>query len=191
MAMIKAVINMDYITKKISNWLLKENYITDDQADDIIYALEIVISNILPFSTILILGVVFQQLTKTVLFFLVFVGFRILRDRYHAPTFLKCYILTVGSFISCLVMSLIINLEDQLLFTFYMVILNILLFVVFKIKIDEGQNQKSNFIYNFILITYNSLCLILSKFVLHEYTVFLSVLGLIIVSTSIAKEKSN
>lgn len=66
MAMIKAVINMDYIAKKISNWLLKENYITDDQADDIIYALEIVISNILPFSTILILGVVFKQLTVMV-----------------------------------------------------------------------------------------------------------------------------
>ena len=189
--MIIMVIKMDYLTKKMSHWLLKKAYIVDNQVDDIVYALEIVIANVMPFVSILIIGIIVHQFTKTFLFFSVFIGFRMLRDRYHAPTFLRCFILTVGSFLVCLILSLTIHQRDQCLFTLYMVCLNVLLLIIFWKKINEGQSQKSNLLYNFIFVMYNLLCIVLSRFVLHEYGVFLSVLGLIIITTSIAQEKKS
>lgn len=179
---------MEYVSTKISYWFLKKGYITEDHVDDIRYALEVVISNALPFITILFFGNTMKQQPKMIIFFLVFIGFRTLRDRYHAPTFMKCYFLTVGSFFICLVVSQLIQQVDQLLFTTYVVSLNILLLIMFKDRINDGQLDKSNIIYNSIFTIYNIFCLIICIFSYESYGVFAALLGTIIIAASIAKE---
>lgn len=178
---------MEYVSLKISYWFLKKGYITEQQVDDIRYALEVVISNVLPFITILLLGIKMHQETKMIIFFLVFIGFRTLRDRYHAPTFIKCYFLTVGSFLLCLFTSLVIRQADQLPFTTYVTGLNILLLILFKERINEGQDNKSNTIYNSIFIIFNIFCLVVFSLSYGEISAFSALVGTIIIVTSIAK----
>lgn len=182
---------MHKFSERMSLLFFKKNYITLDQVDDITFALEIVFSNLASFLTILILGIVWNRYIETFLFFAVFIGFRTLRDRYHAPTFLQCYIMTVGSYLLCLGISLLISPKDQALFSFYIIMLNLLLLTHFYDVINKGETKQDNLLYNSVYILYNFICLLFLLFNVTHYILFLAMVGTIIIVTTIKRPKED
>ncbi len=71
---------------------------SNTQIDDLTFGLEVILSNLLSLITIAIVGFMIGAPLKTILFLIVFIIFRTICDRYHAETFLACYILTFCSF---------------------------------------------------------------------------------------------
>jgi accessory gene regulator protein AgrB len=115
---------MNMVSLIISNWLLSKNYITTSQKKDIVFSLEVVLSNALSFISIIMLGLLMDYWNYTIIYVLVFIAFRTMRDRYHAKTFLSCYILTVGSFLLCLLLVIIIPNDIQRLLTIMIGLVN-------------------------------------------------------------------
>ena len=90
----------------LSKLLLKYDHIRIDQLNDIRYGIEVILSNILSFLTILIFGFLYNQFSVTTLFLLIFISLRFLYEGYHANTFLSCLLLTVSSYHFCIIIYL-------------------------------------------------------------------------------------
>ena len=64
----------------LSKLLLKYDHIRIDQLNDIRYGIEVILSNILSFLTILIFGFLYNQFSVTILFLLIFISLRFLYE---------------------------------------------------------------------------------------------------------------
>lgn len=182
---------MERLAYKISRWLLEKEYIDDFQIEDIRFAIEVVISNLSSFFSILIIGIAIREYLKTILFFIVFIGFGTIKDRYHAETFVKCYFLTVGSFLFCLVVSNLIKLSEINVFTFYTVFINLISYIIHMETVENYSENKSDMLFKYCFIFYNILCLALVFFSPSSYSVFVSILGTIILLTVINNPKKD
>lgn len=172
---------------QISLWFYKKEYITLQQVDDITFALEIIFSNLASFLTILLFGITFKFYMETMLFFIVFIGFRTLNDRYHAPTFLRCYILTVGSYLLCLYTSILIPEEKHLILSTQILILNFLFFILFNDSINTIEEKKKNMPFKIFYILYILMCSILNIILRTHHVLYLTIVGLIIIITTLKK----
>lgn len=119
--------------ERFSNWLSEKMYlgaqIKAEERDDVCFALEVILSHLLTFGTILLIGLTYEKGFETLIFVFLFALFRTLDDSYHAKTFFRCFVLTVGSFLISFLISEIIIFEFQNKFIILMSILNIILVV--------------------------------------------------------------
>lgn len=70
----------------------KEHLIMPQEKDDYIYAYEVICEKVISLGTILILGMLLDNLVNTVLYMLFFLTLRKRTGGFHMPTFFKCYI---------------------------------------------------------------------------------------------------
>lgn len=176
---------------QISLWFLDKNYIDKDSVEDMRFALEVVITNTISFLSIVVIGILIKQWVNTILFIIVFIGFRMLRNRYHAETFLKCYFLAVGSYLLCLGVTYIILPYYQTLFLGYTSGLNMMLLVLFEGIDCQNLIGQINDKYIVVFITYTVTCFLASLFVHSSHLVMLSILGtIIVISLTLKKSKS-
>lgn len=121
---------MNKLSTRISDWLLSKNHITLSQKSDIVFSLEVILSNALSFLSIVVIGIVLDNWNYTIVYLIIFIVFRSLRDRYHARTFLGCYILTVGLFLICISLVHLIPDEFQQSLTIILTIINICIILI-------------------------------------------------------------
>ncbi len=181
---------MRKFSEKISWWFYQREYIQNTQIDDLTFGLEVILSNLLSFITITIVGFMIGDPLKTILFLIVFIIFRTIRDRYHAETFLACYILTLCSFFIPLLLSKYI-VFNQTFLVLNLVILNGLLLFIFSETLNEPK-KRQQFI-NFVTasVVYNLIPLFLLVVNQFDYAIFLSSLGTVVVFTAIKGPKGS
>ena len=101
--------------ERFADWLSEKLYLNGkikiEEMDDIAFALEVVISHIISFGTILLIGFILNKNIESAIFIFMFGLFRTLNNTYHAKTFFQCFILTVGSFLLSMLTSYIIHID--------------------------------------------------------------------------------
>lgn len=97
---------MEILAVSLSKWLFKKGYIKNDQLNDIRYGVEVILSNFISLISIILIGLIIHQIKITTLFLFVFIGLRFMYEGYHAKKFLSCLLLTVSSYLTCLIIFL-------------------------------------------------------------------------------------
>ena len=156
----------------LSKLLLKYDHIRIDQLNDIRYGIEVILSNILSFLTILIFGFLYNQFSVTTLFLLIFISLRFLYEGYHANTFLSCLLLTVFSYHFCLIIYLFTPKSLNFGINLGFCVLNLILLIcnkkIYKLKL---------FLTLFVFI--NSANLILSVYDFQYIFLFISLVNFV------------
>jgi accessory gene regulator B len=80
--------------------LLSEGAIEEEYIDVYIYGLELVLSFIFSIIVILLAGILLNALYIALIFLTVFIALRRFTGGYHAPTYLRCKLTTIGIYIT-------------------------------------------------------------------------------------------
>lgn len=163
---------IELISRKLANFLCKDD--NEETFELYKYAVYIVLSSILHIVTIIILGVCFNLLIESILFYGSFISIRKFAGGYHAKTPTRCYIFSVISFLFVLLLIHIINNESC--FSGYWWIIFEYLFVIVICKLspldtdNKLLNDKERMVYKGVTIVItNILCIISSMLINFEY----------------------
>lgn len=86
-------------------YMLKNKIIQPDLFDVYCYGTELLLSFVMSTSIIVILGIVCQRITQTIVFLVLFIFLRRFTGGYHANTYLVCKAFTVGTYIVVISLS--------------------------------------------------------------------------------------
>ena len=78
------------ISTFISSEFVKHDIISEDAKNIYKYGIEITVSSIIGFIIVSIIGLLFNSLLQTIMFYFIFIFLRSLTGGYHAKTYLKC-----------------------------------------------------------------------------------------------------
>ncbi len=81
---------IDKLSTLISSEFVKHNIISEDAKDIYKYGVEITISSIIGFTITVIIGLLFNAMIQTMIFYIIFISLRSITGGYHAKTYLKC-----------------------------------------------------------------------------------------------------
>ncbi len=168
------------LSKSISHFLLEREIIPKEEEEIYQYGFETIISTVLGFLIVLILGMLFRMIWPAVLYYVLFVSIRQLTGGYHADTYFKCNF-TFG------LLSGIVFLITRLLYAYqvYSLLMHLLL-LVFSVlviaayapvenpyKLLDERQILQNRIYSIVLT-----CIVgLGSCVLHPLVPMLSILS--------------
>lgn len=102
-----------YFSTKILSFLSKNLYIDDDMFEVYKYGIEITISSLLNIFLILIFGLLVGDIVSAIIFLLCIIPLRSYCGGYHASTYLRCNLIFLLCFLSCHLMSELINSASQ------------------------------------------------------------------------------
>ena len=88
-----------YMSAKITAFLIEQKIIPDEDREIYEYGFELLLADLFNFSAILLIGGIAHQLCPTALYILIFVELRSVCGGYHAETYLRCHIGTIGVYI--------------------------------------------------------------------------------------------
>lgn len=128
---------MERISEFLSIWLIMRKYSQESDKYKLQFAIEVVLNNLLSFVVIMIFGILLNRIILTFIYVFLFIMFRSLRDRYHASTFLNCFILTIGCYSFCVLLFLVFQSYNYFYVSVILSIINIFIFLKgnFKIKL--------------------------------------------------------
>lgn len=180
---------MEKLAVWISEWFVRKNYIHEADSDKIRFALEVVLSNSISFLTILILGIVFRKYVYTAVFVVSFIGFRTMRDRFHADQFGICFLLTVGSYLICIFMPEIVLDQFKIMFFLYLLIFNMMILLYCEVCIPLGKRKSIDYRFVIGLSLYNGIAVIPFVFDNYDFAILMSLISTIITVTSVDYDK--
>lgn len=151
---------MENIARRMSIFLYHKKYIIEDQIESLRFGIEVVFSNTLSFLSIITIGLVIGRVVDTIIFISVFCLSRSIRSGYHAPTFLKCYALTVGSYLTSVFLSNIISIDGYFKFSVYTIVLNVIILYLSKSYNNDSLLQVNDYFDKYFLGTHIILLLI-------------------------------
>ena len=99
---------MKTLTDKFVNNLIVKGIIKDEDKEIYSYGFRQMLVIILNLFTVLVLGIIFNQLIESILFMITYIPIRVYAGGYHARTHIRCYIF---SFIMLLVVLYILKIQ--------------------------------------------------------------------------------
>lgn len=93
------------ISEDISFVLTKNRLISEEDREIYIYGIELLLTGLMTTGTLLLIGILFQQMFVTLAFMLVMISIRAYSGGYHANAYWKCYGITSSIYIGCLVFN--------------------------------------------------------------------------------------
>jgi accessory gene regulator B len=90
---------MNNLAAHVTDFFVKKKIIEPDMKEIYCYGFELIISDVINFSLILLAGLCYGILTSSVLFLLCFVTVRIFCGGYHAKTSMVCRIVTMAAYL--------------------------------------------------------------------------------------------
>lgn len=78
------------LSDRISSEFVKHKIISEDAKEVYKYGVEITLSSIIGFLITVIIGMLFNSLIHTMIFYVIFISLRSMTGGYHAKTYLKC-----------------------------------------------------------------------------------------------------
>lgn len=101
------------IYETITDYLISQNIISPDKKDIYVYGFELLFADILNFSVIFILGIIFCGFLSTFVYCIIFILLRSFCGGYHADTHLRCHICTIGVFIIFIVFFRVLTINNN------------------------------------------------------------------------------
>lgn len=175
---------MESFARKISKYFYRRNYINEHQIEDLRFGIEVVLSNLASLISIVILGFILKRTIDSFLFILIFCIARTLRNTYHAPTFLQCYILTVGSFLLSYAVSIMIIPEFYTPFLNYAIGLNVVLLYFISAKSNNEVVISFDFFVGFFILSQIIIYMISLNYIRNELIFVVVVFSTIAVSSN-------
>ncbi len=121
---------ISFLSKGMARFLYKNKIVDEETSEVCRYGFEIIFSTALSLVLIVTIGILFDELLLSLLFYALFVGIRLFTGGYHAPTHFLCKALLV---ICCLFTIILTKFFlDYYSFTFHIVILFFFLITVFE-----------------------------------------------------------
>ena len=93
------------ISKFCARALLKKGAIEERDVNDVRFGIEVFITHIITFSSILIIGIMIDNFIETALFCFVFCHLRSFSNGFHAKTFSQCFILSNATYLFILIVQ--------------------------------------------------------------------------------------
>ncbi len=176
--------------ERFADWLSEKLYLNGkikiEEMDDIAFALEVVISHIISFGTILLIGFILNKNIESAIFIFMFGLFRTLNNTYHAKTFFQCFILTVGSFLLSMLTSYIIHIEFQMQFIVFLCTLNIVMILV-----NYSYNQSVFLKYSLLMIVLNMAVIFVLPIFENTILIFVEMISAILIISTISVDKTS
>ena len=127
------------ISKKLASYLCRKNIIDKDKKEIYQYGYEVLISGLIGFAIVIILGILMNRFIESLLFLGVFVPVRQLTGGYHADSYLKCNIVFTVVF---LVVMLVTEAMVSTISIIYMIILTaVFMLAVYEFAPMENPNK--------------------------------------------------
>lgn len=133
---------LNKVSIKLSNEVLKRVEKANYGQEVYVYGIEIILSTLLEIMVILVSACFFSVFKEGFIFVILFMSLRIFTGGYHANTYKKCFIVTVGSFWG---MVLLANIIENLILqrTLYMIMFAAAIYIVLRSPI-LNKNQLLN-----------------------------------------------
>ncbi|RGH61980.1 hypothetical protein DXD93_09660 [Ruminococcus bromii] len=128
------------ISSKVARILCKDEKHTDNY-ELYEYAIYIILSSAFHMATVIVLGLVFNLLTESLVFYLSFIVIRKFAGGYHAKTPVRCYAFSV---ISSIIVLCLIKLSNSVCFIFTYVLIVLELFSVVLILLISPLDTENN-----------------------------------------------
>ncbi|MBQ2800143.1 MAG: accessory gene regulator B family protein [Lachnospiraceae bacterium] len=96
---------LNKIAVKLSDEMLKKAGKVNYSQEVYVYGIEIMLSTLLEIAAILISSTMISALEEGIIFIVLFMSLRIFAGGYHAETYRKCFVATLGSFWGILVVA--------------------------------------------------------------------------------------
>ncbi|NMA79860.1 MAG: accessory gene regulator B family protein [Clostridiales bacterium] len=112
---------MDKIVEKIVSIFYRNSIVNDDNIDVVRYGMEIVLLKVLFFLTILLIGVITNNVVNIFVFMLFYKPLRTYAGGYHAKTRIGCYFVSVLMLFLFLISVKLISMFDVLINAIYIV----------------------------------------------------------------------
>lgn len=127
------------VAVKITDILCKNNTIRTEDKEIYIYGFEILLSNIVNFTIVVVLGFLLKQFYHAMLFYIAFVITRSYSGGYHASTYVKCHIAFASIFIVTMFMSRLLLPTTSLVYL--LVFIAIYIGCIFEYAPIENSNK--------------------------------------------------
>ena len=110
------------------------------------YAVYIILSSLFHIATIIVLGLCFNLLVESLMFYFSFISIRKFAGGYHAKTPVRCYVFSVISTVFILVVMKIILVVDSLLIMYVLLSLDLICVILICMlsPIDTDNNPLNN-----------------------------------------------
>lgn len=132
------------ICEYISNYAIHKSFIDNNDFENFRFGLEVLLSQLITFFTIVIIGIVLEKIILTIIFLIVFISFRSFKNNFHCRTFFSCFLLTNFTYLLCMIVTKL-NISILLHITFFY----FFLISVFSEKISSYE-KKNELIYMLI-----------------------------------------
>ncbi len=108
---------MDRLVDIITNYYVRKNVITEDKRDIYFYGFKLIISDIINYAIIIILGIVLNRLIESVAFLISLCVLRQFSGGFHAKTFWLCRLSMIITYICVMALSDIIAYKEYSIIT--------------------------------------------------------------------------
>lgn len=112
------------ISEDITFLLAKNHIIEEEDREIYIYGFELIIMMLVSMGTVVLIGVISQQITWTFIFIIVFVTIRSYSGGYHADAYWKCYLVSTSTYLCILLSTMIVSIDTKRILIFPMLILS-------------------------------------------------------------------
>lgn len=130
-----------FLSKTISHFLCKNNVIDKQELEIYQYGFEIIISTLLGFIIVMLIGLAFHMTLSAIFYYVVFVILRQLTGGYHADSYLKCNLVFSGVSFCTLGMIKLCYISHMYTLTFHFLILAMVMLSVCKLAPIENPNK--------------------------------------------------
>lgn len=131
---------ISFKAKLMANFLCKNEIIKAKDKEVYSYGFELIISSVIGFLIIILLGIVFNKLQITLSFFFVFITTRTYTGGYHADSYLKCNLIFSSLILITLFLTYVINnyntLDCQIIFSL------VYLITIFHFGVTDNESKK-------------------------------------------------
>lgn len=128
------------LARSFTDYLCKREIIKQEYYDVYVYGTELTLSFLITTFIILAIGIIFGNIIGSIMFLTVFIFLRRFTGGYHANTYLKCKVITVGSFLLSLFAAQIFNIPWWL----YLILLIVGNIVIYFLAPIENPNKPLN-----------------------------------------------
>ena len=108
---------MDRLVDIITNYYVRKNVITEDKRDIYFYGFKLIISDIINYAIIIIIGIVLNRLIESVAFLISLCVLRQFSGGFHAKTFWLCRLSMIITYICVMALSDIIAYKEYSIIT--------------------------------------------------------------------------
>lgn len=127
------------ISEKIASYLCRKNIIDKDKKEIYQYGYEVLISGLIGFAIVIILGTLMNCFIESMLFLAVFVPVRQLTGGYHADAYLKCNI--VFTIVFLVVMLVTETMVSTISIIYVLILIGVYVLAVYEFAPMENPNK--------------------------------------------------